>query len=207
MSTRNFRLLQLLSIVAIVLAIVGGTKISGAKSQSDLNTAATLRHVGAILFAVIYALIAAITAVCWLSREQVLKHRRKLLLAVAASLPFLLVRIVYTLLSSFAPLPFGFDASGHMVGVVSDSPLKHFSGTSGSWALYLVMSVVAEYAVVLIYTFAGLRIPLKQDLADYQKAGMHMRTMSEEAITHNAQSGPYDPYPAAGQSYAQPYSR
>ncbi|KAI1795401.1 hypothetical protein LXA43DRAFT_40844 [Ganoderma leucocontextum] len=191
MSTRTFRILHLVSTVAIILAIVGGTNISSAKNQNDLNSAATLRHVGAILFAVLYAIIVAITAFCWLNRDQVLKYRRKLLLAIIASLPFLFVRVVFTVLSSFAPLPFGFDAAGHMVPVVSDSPLKRFSSTSGDWAVYLFMSVVAEYVVVLIYTFAGLRLPLKQDLVDYQKAGMHMRTMSQEGLRYNAQ--PYGP--------------
>ncbi|KAI1795399.1 hypothetical protein LXA43DRAFT_40422 [Ganoderma leucocontextum] len=206
MSTRTFRLTQLLGMVAIILAIVGGTNISSAKNQSDLNSAATLRHVGAILFAVLYAIVVAITTFCWLNRDQILKYRRKLLLAIVASLPFLLVRIVFTILSSFAPLPFGFDAAGHMVPVVSNSPLKQFSGTSGSWAIYLCMSVIAEYAAVLIYTFAGLRLPLKQDLADYQKAGMHMRTMSEEVLTHDVQ--PYAPYSQSySQQYSQPYSR
>ena len=205
MSTRTFRLLHLLGTIAIILAIVGGTNISSAKSQSDLNSAATLRHAGASLFVAFYALIAALTAYCWAHREQVLKYRRKLLLAIVASLPFLLVRIVYTLCSAFAPLPFGFDSAGHVVGVVSGSPLKQFSSTSGSWAIYLVMSVLAEYAVVLIYTFAGIRLPLKQDLADYQKAGMHMRTMSEEALTEHAAAQPYDP--AYSQPYSQPYSR
>ena len=32
------------------------------------------------------------------------------------------------------------------------------------------MSVLAEYAVVLVYTSAGLRLPLKQDEADYERA-------------------------------------
>ena len=118
---------------------------------------------------------------------------------------FLFVRILYTVLSAFAPLPFAFDSGGHMVPVASRSPLKAFSATSGSWAVYLVMSVLAEYSVVLIYTFAGLRLPLKQDLADYQKAGMHMRTMSEEALTEHAAAQPYDP--AYSQQYSQAYSR
>ena len=137
--------------------------------------------------------IVAIAAFCWLNRGQVLKYRRKLLLAIAASLPFLLVRILFTILSSFAPLPFRLDAEGNMVPVVSDSPLKPFSSISGDWAIYLFMSVVAEYIVVLIYTFAGLRLPLKQDLVDFQKAGMHMRPMSQEGLTHGGYNArPYN---------------
>ncbi|PIL26229.1 hypothetical protein GSI_11984 [Ganoderma sinense ZZ0214-1] len=193
MGARTFRILHLVATVAIILAIVGGTSVSSAKKQSDLSNATTFRRVGAILFVILYAGVVAITAFCWLNRGQVLKYRRKLLLAILASLPFLFVRVAFSVLSSFAPLPFGFDADGHMVAVVSSSPLKQFSSTSGSWVIYLVMSVLAEYAVVLIYTFAGVRLPLKQDLADYQKAGMHMRTMSEEALTEHAGARPYDP--------------
>ena len=198
MSTRVFRILHLIGTVAIILAIVGGTSISSAGKQSDLSQAATLRHVGAILFAILYALILGITAFCWLNRYEILKYRRKLLLAIAASLPFLFVRVVFTILSSFAPLPFAFNAEGQMVPVISDSPLKHFSSTSGDWEIYLFMSFVAEYIVVLIYTVAGLRLPLKQDLVDFQRAGMHMHTMSQEGPAHK----PYNAQPY-GLSYYQ----
>ncbi len=200
MSTRTFRVLQLMSTIAIILAIVGGTNISSAKNQSDLSSAATYRHVGAILFVVLYAIIVAITAFCWLNRSQVLKYRRKLLLAVAASLPFLFIRVVFTVLSSFAPLPFGFDAEGHMARVVSDSPLKHFSSTSGDWAIYMFMSVVAEYVVVLIYTFAGLRLRLKQDLVEYQKASMHLPPFPQEGLTQDGYRYNARPYPSPYQA-------
>ena len=40
--------------------------------------------------------IVAIAAFCWINRGQVLKYRRKLLLAIAASLPFLFVASLYS---------------------------------------------------------------------------------------------------------------
>ncbi|KAM5537306.1 hypothetical protein V8D89_009036 [Ganoderma adspersum] len=194
MSMRTFRFLQLVGTGAVILAIVGGVSVSSAQNESDLSTAATLRHISGILFVVLYGGAVALTAFCWVHRAQVLTHRRKLLLAITASLPFLLVRVLFIFLSSFAPLPFAFDSVGNNVPVVSDSPLKAFSSTSGDWAVYLFMSVLVEYAAVLIYTFAGLRLPLKQDLVDFQKAGMQIGTASQESLPHNRyNAGPYGP--------------
>ncbi|KAM5533770.1 hypothetical protein V8D89_012545 [Ganoderma adspersum] len=194
MSIRTSGVLHLIGTIAVILSVVGGTDISSAKNESDLSSAATHRRIGAALFVVLYAAVVAITVFCWGKRAQVLTYRRKLLLAIAASLPFIFVRIVFTVLSSFAPLPFAFDADGHMVPETSDSPLKHFLSTSGNWAIYLFMSVAAEYVVVLIYTFAGLRLPLKQDVMDYQNAGKHIGMVSQEGFAHNEYNArPYNP--------------
>ncbi|TBU41118.1 hypothetical protein BD309DRAFT_898715 [Dichomitus squalens] len=198
MGVRTFRILHLLGTAAVILAVIGGVNMSNAKNEHDLNSAATIRHIGAILFVVLYAFIVAVTAFCWLNREQVLKYRRKLLFTIIASLPFLLVRVAYSVLGAFAPSSFGFDTEGHLIPVQSNSALRHFSSSTGDWAIYLVMSVLMECIVVLIYTSAGLRLPLKQDLVDYQRAETHIPMMSQEDDSYKY-AQPY--------SYTQPYSQ
>ncbi|PIL26230.1 hypothetical protein GSI_11985 [Ganoderma sinense ZZ0214-1] len=206
MCPRTFRILQLVGTAAIVLLIIGAVLVDGAQSSTtELGIAAILRHAGGILFAVLYALIVALTAFCWVHRAQVLPYRRKLLLAITASLPFLLIRVLFTLLGSFAPLPSSSDAAeGNMLPPISGStsasdspnPLQPFSATSGSWVVYLLMSVLAEYVVVLIYMFAGLRLPLKEDLVDFQKVGRHMHTVtvSQESLPQDrCDARPYNP--------------
>ena len=175
------------------------------QNSNELSIAAILRHAGGVLYAVLYALIVALTAFCWLHRAQVLTHRRKLLLAITASLPFLLVRVLFALLGSFAPQPASsYAADESMLPPICESgsacdplsPLQPFSATSGSWVVYLLMSVLAEYVVVLIYTFAGLRLPLKEDLVDFQKARMHMNTVtvSQESLPESrCNARPYSP--------------
>ncbi|KAI0334289.1 hypothetical protein GY45DRAFT_1318778 [Cubamyces sp. BRFM 1775] len=159
---RGLRLMGVLGTVALVLAIIGGVNSGNAKSQSDLNTGTKLRKIGSALFGVLYVAVAFVTAFCWQNKANILKYRRKLLQGITVALPFLFIRVLYAILSAFAPVTRAFDADGHPIPVNSSSSLKTF-GPSGSWAVYLIMSVVAEYIVVLIYTTVGIRTPLSQD--------------------------------------------
>ncbi|KAI0363938.1 hypothetical protein BV20DRAFT_1039659 [Pilatotrama ljubarskyi] len=163
---RGLRIMGVVGTVALILAVVGGVQTGDAKKQSDLNSATTFRHVGSILFAALYGATVLVTAFCWSNRTQILKYRRQLLYAVAVALPFLFVRVVYAVLSSFAPPALGFDANGHPFEAHSTSGLAKFSTSTGSWAIYLFMSVIMEYITVLIYTIVGIRTPLSKDEAD-----------------------------------------
>ena len=118
---------------------------------------------------------------------------------ITATLPFLFIRVLYTILASFAPSSFIISDSGRREANPSfaSSPLAKFSSPTGDWQIYLVMSVLAEYAVVLVYTGAGLRLPLKQDEADYQKANtfraMELPDVAESAYAPlNGHNGRYD---------------
>jgi len=71
--TNVFRLLGLLGIVALALSIYGGIIVDVPSDQSKSNT---FRHIGSVLFAVLYGLLAAAHAVCWLHATTLMKHRR-----------------------------------------------------------------------------------------------------------------------------------
>ena len=76
----------------------------------------------------------------------------QMLIGISCALPFLGVRVIYGVLSSFAPV------------IPSESNrLSDFSLTTGSWGIYLGMSVLMEFAAVAIYTFVGITIPLQGD--------------------------------------------
>ena len=94
------------------------------------------------------------------------------------ALPFLFVRVVYAILSAFAPATRAFDADGHPIPANTSSSLKTF-GPTGSWAVYLIMSVVVEYIVVLIYTTVGIRTPLSKDEPGYAQAPGNAYGMSD----------------------------
>ena len=80
------------------------------------------------------------------------------------------MRTVYAILSSFAPYPVTI-VDGHQVPIVPvNTGLGRFSSASPDWWIYLIMSVVAEYAAVLVYTTFGMLTPLAKDIPAYDKA-------------------------------------
>ncbi|KAH9927511.1 uncharacterized protein BXZ73DRAFT_90761 [Epithele typhae] len=159
---RGLRLLGVLGTVALILAIVGGTSAGNPSSASDLSSGTNLRHVGTILYVVVYAGVVLLTAYCFAHRARILRYRRQLLAGVAAALPFLFVRTLYAVLSAYAPSRIRFDAAGNEELV---------RRRLGEWGFYLVMSVMMEYAAVLIFVVVGLATPLSKDVGpDYDAA-------------------------------------
>ena len=89
-----------------------------------------------------------------------------------ATLPFLAVRVLYGVLSAFAPYSVTI-VDGHAApSGPSNSGLSKFSITSPEWGIYLVMSVIVEYAAVLIYAVVGIVTPLGKDMPDYGQTRM-----------------------------------
>lgn len=70
-------LLELLGTGALVLVVISGTKSGNAKTQSQLDQATTFRHIGIIVFGVLYFAIVGATTFCWINRQTILKYRRK----------------------------------------------------------------------------------------------------------------------------------
>ncbi|KAK7694242.1 hypothetical protein QCA50_001422 [Cerrena zonata] len=153
--THLLQLFDLISTISLVLLIIGETKITGADGdQSKLDAGITLKHTGDTIFLALYVLIVITHGIYWLRRQEIMKNRRKLLLGISIALPFLAVRVVYSVLSSYAP----HDPD-------AESGLAIFNISSGTWYIYLIMGVLAELIVVLIYTFFGMTVPLDEDYA------------------------------------------
>ena len=81
--------------------------------------------------------------------------------------PFLAVRVVYAILSAYAPFSVPGLSTAH-------NSLSKFSSFSGSWPIYLVMSVLMEIIVVIIYCTVGLSIKLQDDFKEEQGGVMEM---------------------------------
>ncbi|CCM06400.1 uncharacterized protein FIBRA_08660 [Fibroporia radiculosa] len=167
---RGLRLMGLLCTVALILAIVGGVKEGEATTESTLTSGQSLRHIAVILFGILYGLIFFVHVFCWSNRDTILRYRRTLLAGISAALPFLAIRVAYTVLSGFAPLMYEINAEGKMTPLTSSSPLKNFNAITGPWGIYLAMSVLPEFISVAIYMGVGTRIPLHQD-TDYARGG------------------------------------
>jgi len=73
--TRGYRLLGLVGVVALILSIVGGINATSTK-PSELSQSNTYRHVGSILFVLLYALLIVVHVACWFFASRLTKHRR-----------------------------------------------------------------------------------------------------------------------------------
>jgi len=129
------RVVHALAVIALILCIVGATDAAVPK---DIDTQTEV-HAGVILYAVVYVMLSALTAWVWLRNKRLDEGGCRETRAVLIALPFLLIRLIYSLLSSFAnPSVFGTAA--------------------GSTTAALFMSTFEEMIVVVIYLATGLKL-------------------------------------------------
>ncbi|KAK9491188.1 hypothetical protein V1508DRAFT_405750 [Lipomyces doorenjongii] len=119
--TKPLHFCRLALLSAIVLGIVGGVELS---QNNPPQTASTLRRVSIVLIIVVFAIL-TLFALYFLGFAQL---RR-----ITVALPFLLVRIMYSLLNAFA-----------------SSTANNFNSLTGSWIIYLAMDVIMEFVVVTV---------------------------------------------------------
>ncbi|KAI0793369.1 hypothetical protein C8Q75DRAFT_749932 [Abortiporus biennis] len=163
---RVIRAMGLLTTVALVLSIVGGTQSGSTSSISDANEGNTLRHVSVILFLVLYILIVLLHGYFWRQRDLILKHRRQLLLGISLALPFLGIRVLYMILSAFSPNVIAVPGATQP----SRNSLSKFNTFTGEWQINFVMAVLMEMIVIGVYTVVGIMTPLSQDF-DFEEEG------------------------------------
>ncbi|KAK9244166.1 hypothetical protein V1506DRAFT_561377 [Lipomyces tetrasporus] len=133
--TKLLHISRLVLTAAIVLGIVGGVDLA---NNGASQTGHTLSRVSVILITVVFVFLTFLSLYFQVfARTQ--SHSRTLVLGVMVSLPFLLVRIVYSLLYSF-----------------SSSTANKFSTLTGDWKIYLGMDVVMEFVVLAVLTATGL---------------------------------------------------
>ncbi len=168
------RILKLTAHGALGLIIVGGVLVGTSKVINTINTGIKLRHVGVIMFIVVLWLTIVVHGIYWSNESRILKQRRKvsffltkytnaylsltsqLLVATSCALPFLVVRIIYTTLSAYAP-------TGIPEVTAGSANLAAFNSTTGSFAAYLLMSFLMELVIVGDYVATGLTTNLNQD--------------------------------------------
>ncbi|KZT37344.1 hypothetical protein SISSUDRAFT_1034155 [Sistotremastrum suecicum HHB10207 ss-3] len=143
--SKIFRILHLVIIVGMALVISATVGITSENSNSRKNSSSQ-RKAGGVLFLIVYIALVLIHGYCWVHRDEIRVHRRRLLIGISCALPFFLVRVLYTFL-----------------GALQTSPLSNFNPIFGSLALYTAMSVVMEFIIVLIYTTVGMMTPLDLD--------------------------------------------
>lgn len=121
-----------------ILAIVGATNSS--KGTSPPTSPAVESEVAVVLYAVSFAAVSLVLLLEVPSISLVPEAERIIVPAVGLALPFIAVRVLYSLLLVFV----------HS-GV--------FARTGGPVSVRVGMSVVEEFVVVAIYLFLGFRLP------------------------------------------------
>jgi hypothetical protein len=138
LSMTVLRVPQIITTVAGILCIVGATS---ANTIADFTKESTV-HIGVILYMVSFGLLLILTLAAGATYLKIRHGEKALILAVLSSLPFILVRLLYTLIACFAH-----NAS-------------NFNLVTGSVAINLVMAVIEEMVVVAIYTITGIKTPV-----------------------------------------------
>ncbi|KAF9889906.1 hypothetical protein FE257_006778 [Aspergillus nanangensis] len=148
------RLVEILTVVGLILSIVGGTSMPKSSFTGTATTTGTAPAkpktltVGIIIFLVAFGGLCLLVLGLWASFRQVERGERRLLVAVTLSLPFLLVRLIYSSLSVLRDLP-------------------EFKWASGNTTIFLCMALVMEAVVVVIYEVTGLTLKKTQISPDY----------------------------------------
>ncbi|KIW28158.1 uncharacterized protein PV07_07841 [Cladophialophora immunda] len=135
-----FQLLHLPSIVGIILSVIGSTNLFS-NSHSDVSAGFTELKAAVCLFLVVFVADILIAGHCFLKITHILPGERRLLFAVALALPFMAVRMIFSILCVFANDP------------------KWFSSWSLEWTAILVhgiLGVLMEAIIVTIFIVAGL---------------------------------------------------
>ena len=156
---RAIRLVHFFMLLSLVLGAVGGSQAADA-AQAGENSGhyrpGALSQAGAALMIAGYAVLAGLTVTCCTvigfrgsgagaEDDDDEGDERRLLLAIALSLPPLLVRLVYSAASTFT------GGAGGVFGVFT-----------GSTAVLVGMSVVMEMIVVTIVEAVGLTVKKQQ---------------------------------------------
>ena len=157
---RLIQVMQLPNIVALVLCIIGGTDLFSS-NPSDVSTGKGLVKGGIIIFVVMYAalVIFAVKSVTELSKAP--SAQKRLLAVILAALPFILVRLVWSMLAYFSDIP-------------------RFNAYYGSTIIRVFMATFEEFIVVIAYTFVGFSVINFGSSIDTDTTGSETRAKSYE---------------------------
>lgn len=150
---KHLHLIQAVTIVGVILALAGGIKAGEDFKHSGHFNTLPLTKIAISLFVVAYTAVLTVAAFTAFNVPHIERGERRLLLAIGLSLPFLLVRLIYSCFVAFANE-------------------ARFSLISGSVSIMLAMGVIQEFIVVMIFLVMGLtlRIILKEEAASEEKA-------------------------------------
>ncbi|KAI1501274.1 hypothetical protein F5X99DRAFT_383355 [Biscogniauxia marginata] len=149
LGTRLLRLVQLVLLVGLILGAVGGSSAgSNYAATGSYSQSTTLSRAGTALMIAGYVLLVAATGVVAATQlSRVEAGERRVVLAVGLSLPFILVRLVYSAES-----------------VYSGNPA--FNLITGDRNILLGMAVIMEMIVVAVVEGVGITLKVRPRSAE-----------------------------------------
>jgi MFS family permease len=134
-----FHLIHLIIIVGLILGIVGGTDAANSFITTGKYTPTDLNKAGTALFIVAYIAMVTLILIISFHVSHAEKGEKRLFIAVVISLPFILVRLVYSIISTF-------------------THNKNFNLLTGSVTVFLCVALIEEFIVVAVYEGTGLTL-------------------------------------------------
>jgi hypothetical protein len=175
-TTQMVKMVELLVTVGVILGIVGGINAGDQYDKTGKFVLGPENQAGTALLIVAFAFTVLGTVALLFSISHSSKGERHIFWALAASLPFLFIRLIYSCLSTY-------------------SHKRKFSLLGGSTTVLLCVALLEELAVVIIYESVGLTLK-KQPKQDEEHLDFNSISMS--SVTHGAK--------AAGRSATQSQS-
>ena len=148
--TWQINIIQLVNLVGIILTIVGGVDAGNDYSKNHSYVPQPLAKAGLALFLVsfAYSLFAAIILSFSISHAEA--GEKRVLLAIALSLPFLLTRLIYSSIANYA------------------NP-KSFNLLTGNVTILLCMALIEELVIVALYLGTGFTLKKVEKPARVQR--------------------------------------
>ncbi|OQD78247.1 hypothetical protein PENDEC_c001G05630 [Penicillium decumbens] len=146
----TFHLFRLLTVVALALSSAGISANMSSKgpTEPDIKT-----KIGMILYLVSWAAMVLMLLVITSQRSSLERSEHRILLAVAISSPFILVRVIYAFLVWF---------------LHNDT----FNMLNGNETATLFMSVLVEFVVVIVCLGVGMTLRVRKQVTRGEEAAM-----------------------------------
>ncbi|KAM0309611.1 hypothetical protein ACHAO8_008858 [Botrytis cinerea] len=161
---RLLKVIEVITLVGLILGIVGGLDASDTYTSTGKWVPGTESKVSNILFIISFVAIVATTMFTSFSIQHAENGEKRILLGIAIALPFLFVRLLYSVLSTF----------------VSHS--TKFNSLTGSVSVLLCMCLLEELVIVVVYLAIGVTLKVKPEdvVADMEMQRISGTSDSEE---------------------------
>lgn len=140
---RLLKIIEIITLVGLILGIVGGTNSSETYTTTGKWVPATESKVSNVLFIVSFVALLIATIFTSFSISHAENGEKRILLGISIALPFLFVRLLYSVLSAF----------------VANS--TKFNSFTGSVSILLCMALLEELVIVVIYLAIGVTLKVQ----------------------------------------------
>ncbi|ESZ96380.1 hypothetical protein SBOR_3212 [Sclerotinia borealis F-4128] len=137
------KLIEILTLIGLILGIVGGINASDVYTTTGIWIPGTDSKVSNILFIVSFVALLVTTILTSFSISHAENGEKRILLAIAIALPFLFIRLLYSILSTF----------------VAHS--TKFNSFTGSVSILLCVALLEELVIVVIYLGIGVTLKVQ----------------------------------------------